>query len=83
MQACCAFWSDLDLKGLFFIPVTLQRYLLQKLLKWYLQFSSEFQNFVVSFVPFFRHARYPHATALDVHLKMINFLFDGFIFLLK
>lgn len=53
MQACCAFWSDLDLKGLFFIPVTLQRYLLQKLLKWYLQFSSEFQNFVVSFVPFF------------------------------
>lgn len=53
------------------------------LLSWYLQLIDNFQNYVVNFVPYFRHARYPYSTAPAVHFTIINHLFEEFVFLLK
>lgn len=72
-----------DLIGLFSDFGPTQGTLQCRMLKWYLQCSSDFQNYFVGHVSLFWHAEYPHASAPAIHLKIIDLLFGSSIFLLK
>lgn len=72
-----------DLIGLFWDFGPTQGTLQCRMLKWYLQCSSDFQNYFVGHVSLFWHAEYPHASAPAIHLKIIDLLFGPSIFLLK